>query len=111
MFVPSKIRMPVPVWVRLPLPLMSVVAERVTLSPWLKIRLPLSKMLLVAPIEAPLPPLPICSEPAAIVVAPMNVLLPVSVRTPVPACVRLPLPLIAPANEEARGRRKSPGRC
>ena len=45
--------------------------ENVTLSLWLKTRLPLSSTLLVPPIEAPLPPLPICSAPAPTVVTPL----------------------------------------
>ena len=61
--------MPVPVCVRLPLPLMA--GENVTTSPWLKTRLPLSSTPLVLPIEAPLPPLPTWSVPAEIVVPPL----------------------------------------
>ena len=59
-----------PVWVRLPLPLTAAKAS-VRVSPWLKIRLPLFNTPLVLAIDAPLPPLPICNVPAAIVVRPV----------------------------------------
>ena len=60
--------MPAPVCVRLPLPLM--IGLKLIASPWLKTRLALSVTPDVMPIDAPLPPLPICSVPALIIVPP-----------------------------------------
>ena len=47
----------------------------------------------VLPIEAPLPPSPICNVPLSMVVPPAYVLLPLRVSTPPPVIARLPRPL------------------
>ena len=50
----------------------------------------------VLPIEAPLPPLPICSVPAEMVVrAAVGVVAQQASERPCRICVRLPLPLMA----------------
>ena len=60
------------------------------------------------PVRLPLvPPLPSCSVPAEIVVPPREGVAAQQGQKPVPACVRLPLPLMTPPNVEAPGRLKT----
>ena len=69
MFEPVRVNTSEPSLVRLPLPLMTLL--NVTLSALLKTRLALSRTMEVLPIEAPLPPLPICRVPPLTVVLPL----------------------------------------
>ena len=64
-----RVVVPVPAFVKLPLPLTA--GAKVTLSDRLKIKTPLSVTPLVLPIDPTVPPLPNCRVPALIVVGPV----------------------------------------
>ncbi len=97
------VSVPDPAWVTEPEP--EMVPSKVTSSERLKTRAP---SLATSPVMAPvLPPLPICSVPAEMVVPPPWLLAPVSVSVPVPAWVRVPWPDTSPVKVRSSDRLKT----
>ena len=95
--------MPLPFWASEPLPEMA--PAKVTSSLRLKAR---AALLVTLPANAPdVPPLPICSVPAATMVPPEWVAAPVRISVPLPFWVSVPAPEMAPAKVTSSVRLKT----
>lgn len=110
--VPASVRVPPPCLMSAPTAgpvpgiALEIALEKVKLSERLKISTALVAGLLKETVppktislvsEPVVPPLPICNVPASICVIPVYVVAPVKIRVPVPDCLIVPEPEIAPA--------------